>query len=233
MGTTTRWGLVYPERFDPPEGWLQLKALADGLEAVLGSALEVADTAARTALGTAIGVGGRGLVVLQVDTSQPYMWLGASWLALGGAGGGGGSSSRGRWRQTGTAQSIPNSADTVVRLDSDALTTPDITKITSGAGHGFRFERAGVLKGSASVRYATTTAVGVRHAHVVLGENADYLASGGGGDAGQPVPISLSIGPVDVAEDDVLSVRCFQGTGAPRNLEPNSGAWVHLELELT
>lgn len=236
MATTSRWGAPYPVKDDPPEGWLQIQSLAEFLDDELGHALELADAAERTALGTAIGSGGRGLIVLQVDTAQPYMWLGASWLALAAAagGGGGGAGSRGRWRQTGTAQPIPNAADTVVRFDSDGLTTPDITKITSGAGHGFRMERAGVLTGTANVRYATTTATGVRHAHVVIGDNADYLASGGGGEAGQPVPINLGFGPVDVAEDDVISVRCFQSTGAPRNLEPVSGAarWVHLEMEL-
>lgn len=233
MGDTSRWSLTYPEKTDRPEGWLQLKTLADDVEAALGKAYSVADTAARTALGTALGVAGRGFIALQVDTGQPYMWLGGSWLALGGAGGGGGVSSRGRWRQTGTAQSIPDSADTVVRFDADTLTTADIVKSTSGAGHAFTFQRAGVLRGSVTVRYATTTAAGVRDCHVVLGNNADYLASSGGAIAGQPRTHSMSIGPVDVADDAVLSVRCFQGTGAPRNLEPNAGAWVHMELELT
>jgi hypothetical protein len=119
-----------------------------------------------------------------------------------------------------------------VAFGSTARDTPDIVKGSLGAGHGFIFQRAGVLTGTATLRYATTTANGVRHAHVVLGDNAVYLGSGGGGEAGQPVPISMSFGPYDVAEDDVLSVRCFQGTGAPRSLEPNSGQWCHLELEL-
>lgn len=234
MADTARWGITYPTGDDPVNGWLQMQEIAEDVDGKLGRALEVADEAARTALGVAIGAGGRGLTVLQVDTGAPWMWLGSAWLALAGSsgGGGGGTGSLVRYRAA-SAQQIPNSTDTVVAFGTATATHPDITRTTVSAGHGFRFERAGVVSGVAHVRYATTTASGVRHAHVVLGDNADYLGSGGGGEAGQPVPAVVPFGPVPVAQDDVLSVRCFQGTGGTRNLEPATGGrWVHLAMEL-
>ncbi len=233
MSTTARWGVPYPEKYERPEGWLQLKAVADHLEANLGHALEVADTAERTALGTAIGSGGRGLLVLQVDTGQPYMWLGASWLAIGGSGGGGGggTGSRGRWAAS-SAQNVISGSSVVAAVGSDLESSPDWTKVTRDDGHGFRAQRAGVLSGALVLRYATTTASGVRDVHVRVG--TDYAGSSGGGAiAGQPRHHSVAILPRPIAEDDEVWVDLFNGTGGTRQLEPNGGQWVQLALELT
>jgi hypothetical protein len=234
MPVTTRWGVPYVSKDDPPEGWLQGQALAEFLEANLGHALEVDDEAERTALGTAIGAGGRGLLVLQVDTSQPWLWLGASWLAIagpgGGGGGGGGTVSRGRWAAS-SAQSVASGGSVVASFDSDVETSPDWVKVTRAEGHGFRAQRAGILRGALVLRYASTTASGVRDVHVRVG-TAYVGSSGGGAVAGQPRHHSVAILPTPIAEDDEVWVDLFQGTGAPRFLEPNGGQWVALSLEL-
>lgn len=231
MPITERWGLTSPDKDDPPEGWLQIQALSDDVEDALGKALSVADTAERTALGIAIGTGGKGLTVLQVDTGQPYMWLGASWLALSGAsGGGGGGSSRGRWAAT-TAQDIASGGSVVAAFGSDVETSDDWLKVTRGAGHGFRAQRAGVLRGALVLRYATTSVAGVRDVHVRV--DTDYVGSSGGGAvAGQPRHHSVAILPTPIDEDAEVWVDCFNGTGSTRQLEPNSGQWVQLSLEL-
>jgi hypothetical protein len=232
-----RWGLPAPDEDDPVEGWLQIAALRDDLEALLGSALRVPNAAARTALGVALGTGGARLLVVQDDTSQPYLWLGASWLALGGSGGGGGggggggTGTRGRWAAT-TAQDVASGGSVVAAFGSDLETSPDWSKVTRGAGHGFRAQRAGVVSGALNLRYATTTANGVRDVHVR--KNTDYVGSSGGSAvAGQPRHHSVAILPQPIAEDDEIWVDLFNGTGATRQLEPNGGQWVQLSLVLT
>lgn len=235
MPQTNRWGLTYPTENDPVLVWLDIQTLAENAEAALGRAFPVADEAARTALGVALGAPGAGFLVLQVDTGQPYMWLGATWLAVGGGGGGGGGDgalpSLGRWGGT-AAQAIPNADATVVSFPTEITATPDITRETASPGHKFVLQRAGRLSGSLVIRYATTTAAGVRDVHV-LANGTQYLGSSGGAVAGQPATHSVAIEPVDLAEDAEITVEAFQGTGSTRTLEPGAGSrWVRLTLEL-
>jgi len=231
---TDRWGLSYPSENDQAQGWLQIQDLAEDAEAALGRGFLVADETARTALGVALGVGGAGFTVLQVDTGQPYMWLGSAWIALGGGGGGGGGSalgSLGRWGGT-AAQPIPNADDTLVSFPTELVATPDIVRETAAPGHKFVLQRAGRLTGTLTLRYATTTAAGVRDVHV-LANGTDYLASSGGAVAGQPCTHSLAIDPVDLADGTEITVEAFQGTGSTRTLEPGTASrWVRLALEL-
>lgn len=233
MAVTERWDVPYPVKTDAPEGWVQLKTLADYLELNLGHALEVDDAAARTALGTAIGSGGRGLLVLQVDTSALYCWSGTVWLGPYGAGGGGGggAGSRGRWAAS-SAQNVITGESVVAAFGSDLEVSADWLKVTRGDGHGFRAQRAGILSGALVLRYATTTAAGVRDVHVR--KNSDYVGSSGGGAVqGQPRHHSVAILPQPIAEDDEVWVDLFNGTGGTRALEPNGGQWVQLSLVLT
>lgn len=238
MTDTTRWGLTYPGQDDTPEGWLQFGELAGDLDRALGRALPVADAAARTTLGAALTTSDRGLLVLQDDDDTWWGWTGAVWLQLagagsgggGGGGGGGGTSSRGRWAAN-TAQDVANATSVVARFGADLEASADWVKVTRGDGHGFRAQRAGVLRGALTLRYATTTASGVRDVHVRAG--TDYVGSSGGGAvAGQPRHHSVAIVPQPIAEDTEVWVDLFQGTGTTRQLEPNSGQWVRLTLEL-
>jgi hypothetical protein len=231
---TNLWALSYPGQNDQATGWLQLQDLAEDAEAALGRAYPVANAAARTALGVVLGVGRAGFLVLQVDTGAAWMWSGTVWLALagsgGGGGGGGGSVSRGRWAAS-TAQTIASGGSVVAAFGTDVETSPDWIKAVRAEGHGFRAQRAGVLRGALTLRFASTTASGVRDVHVRVG--TEYVGSSGGGAvAGQPRHHSVAILPTPIAEDDEVWVDCFNGTGAPRSLEPNGGQWVRLSLEL-
>jgi hypothetical protein len=232
---TDRWDISYPSEDDQATGWLQMQDIAEDVERSLGKAFPVANEAARTAIGVAIGTGGKGFTVLQEDTGQPYMWLGAAWLALGGSGGGGGGSgalpSLGRWGGT-AAQSIPNADDTIVSFPSELVATADIVRATAAPGHKFVLQRAGRLSGVLTLRYATTTASGVRDVHV-LANGSTYIGSSGGAIPGQPRTHSVAIDPVDLASGTEITVECFQGTGSTRVLEPGTASrWVRLALEL-
>lgn len=234
MPDTDRWDLSYPTESDQATGWLQIQDLAEDVERALGKAFPVANDAARTALGVALGVGGAGFLVLQEDTDAPWIWTGAVWLALagsGGGGGGGGTGSLGRWGGT-AAQPIPNAAGTIVSFPTEIVAHADIVRETAAPGHKFVLQRAGRLSGSLTLRYATTTAAGVRDVHV-LANGTDYLGSSGGAVAGQPATHSVSIDPVDLADGTEITVEAFQGTGGTRTLEPGAGSrWVRLSLEL-
>ena len=230
---TGRWALEYPGRDDRPEGWLQFESLAGDVDAALGRALPVADAAARTALAATLTTGDRGLIVLQEDTDAWYGWTGSVFtsLASGGVGGGGGGvGSRGRWAAT-SAQDIANGVSVVAAFGVDLESSADFVKATKGNGHGFTTQRAGILRGALTLRYASTSASGVRDVHVRAG-TAYVGSSGGGAVAGQNRHHSVAIIPTPVADDTEIWVDCFNGTGATRQLEPNGGAWVQLALEL-
>lgn len=235
MPNTDRWDLSYPGENDQATGWLQLQDLAEDVERSLGRAFPVANDAARTALGLALGSGGAGFLVLQEDTDAPWIWTGAAWLALagssGGGGGGGALGSLGRWGGT-AEQAIPNADDTYVSFPSELAATPDIVRETLAPGHKFVLQRAGRLSGVLTLRYKTTTAAGVRDVHVIA-NGSQYLGSSGGAVAGQPATHSVAIDPVDLADGTEITVEAFQGTGGTRTLEPGAGSrWVRLALEL-
>lgn len=234
MATTPRWGLDYPASTDRPEGWTQLAALALDADGALGRALPVADAAARTALGATLDTTDRGLFVLQDDTDTWWGWTGSAWVQMagagGGGGGGGGAGGRGRWAAT-VAQDIATGTSVVAAFGADLESSTDWVKATRAEGHGFRAQRAGVLRGALTLRYASTTAAGVRDVHVRV--DSGYVGSSGGGAvAGQNRHHSVAILPTPVASGAEVWVDCFNGTGATRQLEPNGGAWVQLALEL-
>lgn len=237
MPNTPLWAITYPTESDQAAGWLQMQDIAEDLERVAGTAYKVANEAARTALGVLLGAGRDGFLVLQVDTGQFYGWLGAAWVALGGGGGGGGGgdgalASLGRWGGT-AAQSIPNADAAIVSFPSVLQATADIDRVASGSGHKFVLQRPGRLRGTLTLRYATTSAAGVRDVHV-LANGTQYLGSSGGAVAGQPATHNVAIEPVDLADNTEITVEAFQGTGSPRVLEPGAGSrWVRLALELT
>lgn len=233
-GVTPRWGIEYPSRDDPPEGWNQLQAQAVDLDALLGRALPVADAAARTALGATLTTGDRGLIVLEDSTDSWYGWTGAVWVSLagagGGGGGGGGAVGRGRYAASG-AQTVATGVSVVAAFGSDLETSADFVKAVKAEGHGFTTARAGVLRGALTLRYASTTDSGVRDVHVRAG--TDYIGSSGGGAvAGQNRQHSIAILPTPLPIHTEIWVDLFNGTGAPRQLEPNGGQWVKLSLEL-
>lgn len=235
MPNTPLWAATYPTENDQAVGWLQLQDLAEDLERVAGMAYKVANEAARVALGVALGAGRDGFLALQVDSGQFYGWLGAAWVALGGTGGGGGGGgalpSLGRWGGT-ASQPIPNADGTIVSFPTELAATPDIVRETEAPGHKFVLQRAGRLSGSLTLRYATTTAAGVRDVHV-LANGSQYLGSSGGAVAGQPATHNVAIDPVDLADNTEITVEAFQGTGSTRTLEPGAGSrWVRLSLEL-
>jgi hypothetical protein len=235
MATTARWALEFQSLDELPDGATLGEELAGDVDAALGRALPVADAAARAALVATLDVGDRGLWILQDDTDAIYLWTGALTLGPFSAGGAGGTlGSLGRWAAS-SAQPIPNNDDQAVLFATDLATTPDIVRSTVGGGSAFTLQRAGRLSGAATVRYATTTAGGVRDVHVIatVGGSPTYLGSSGGAVTGQPATHNIAVHPVDLPDDAVITVECFQGTGAPRNLEPGTGGrWVQLALEL-
>lgn len=225
MATTTRWALPYPVETDEPDGAGQMQALAEALDGHLGKAIPIANAAARPASPT------RGLIVHQDDDDGFYGYTGSLWTPLSGSsGGGGGSTASAHYTAGSTAQSIPTTADTVVAFgtegDADAL----VTRAVQDAGHVFTLESAGIWAISTTVRYATNPAGGER-AVSLRTVGGLTLAHAGGAQPGLPATYSLACTRY-LAEDTQIIVVCYQGTGAGRLLEPNSGAWVQISLAL-
>jgi hypothetical protein len=239
MGTTDRFDLTYPEQLDEPDGPAQIQALAEDVEGWLSRAFRVANASARATLGTALGSAGYGFLVIETDTKLPYMWNGTTWLGLTGSGGGGGGGAAGGATFTQTsAQSIPNTASgpgTIVSLPGGSAGSL-IERTAQGSGHKFELLASGLWSADAQVRIATTSTAGEVSAAIRYdpagGSNFDRsLAIDGGRREG--LARTLQPGKRRYLEaGTTLAVFVYNGTGSTRQLEPNAGDWVNLDLWL-
>jgi hypothetical protein len=239
MGTTDRFDLAYPEGLDEPDGPAQIQALAEDVENWLARAYPVADASARTTLGTALGTGGRGFSVIEIDTGAPYMWTGTTWVSLsGGSGGGGGGGEDGydggHFEQT-SAQSIPNTTSgpgTVLSLPNG--TGSQITRTVEGSGHKFELLASGVWACGAGVRVTSTSTAGevsaMIRANLPAATGFDtVVAADGGRREGLPRTLEPSRSRY-LPAGTTLAVFIYNGTGGTRTLEPDDGEWCNLDL---
>lgn len=201
---TTNFSWPVPELTDEPDGPGQIGALADAVDSDLQELTEAVE-------------------------------------ALPG-GGGGGSADGGRFVAT-TAQAIPATSSgpgTAVAFPSAGANMPgaatQVTREVSGVGHRFVLGSDGLWSAHATIRLAAHSAAGEVSAGIWcdLAGGTDYtfnVAHDGGRREG--LPRTLTPGAETyLPEGAALIVYVFNGTGGERQLEPSSGAWVHLDLWL-
>lgn len=234
MGQTDRFDLRYPEQGDEVDVPTDLSELAEDVEDWLSRLFEATSTTRPAGVPA-------GFMIRETDTGEVRVYNGSTWVLVGGAAGGGGGAflGGGLWRAA-SSQSIPNTSSgpgTIVAFGTAVGTPTLITRTTQGAGHMFELESAGLLTGVVTGRWTTTTTAGVRDLSVWCdragGTAFDESLShdGGGTVAGQPKGRSLPISRY-LPAGTTLVVYAYNGTGATRTLEHNSGQWVSIDLNL-
>lgn len=230
MGTTT-YGLPYPEQTDEVDVPTDMGELATAADARLYRALARTSTTRPTLVS-----GDRGFLVDESDTGNLVRWNGTTWVTIGSNTGdpedpGDGATVGGRWTAGSTAQSIPNADDTEVAFGTAVGTPSGVTRTALGAGHRFTVASTRLWAVYATVRFATTPTAGEKAVGIWYGSPGydDNIAHAGGTREGIPATYSLgSVLPLAAGTDIV--VLAWNGTGSPKNLEPNAGAWVHLDI---
>jgi hypothetical protein len=111
-----------------------------------------------------------------------------------------------------------------------------VTRSTEGAGHKFEVLTSGVWACSATVRVQSAATAG----EISVGIWADLDGVGGfdhnvAHDGARREGLARTLNPAATTylpSGCELVVYVFNGTGTTRTLEPNAGAWVHLDLWL-
>jgi hypothetical protein len=206
MAATANYGWPVPELSDEPDGRAQITALAVAADADLK---ELADAVAE--LGGDVG---------PVDPDP------APTDATGG-----------RFVNTGP-QNIPPTTSgpgTLAAFPGTGANTPAPTDVTSASGGTiFTLTKGGVWWCGADVRIANAAAAGEMSLNIRAdpagGTNYSLtIASDGGKREG--VPRSLDAGQATyLPQGTKVVVHVYNGTGSQRVTEPDSGAWVHLDL---
>lgn len=200
MGTTAR-GYEYPSIVDEPNVPAHLQALAEDVDADVQALADAIEE-----------LGG-----------DP------------GGGGGGGDAVGGTFVATGSGQLIPNttSGPGTVCAFGDQLDEPTgITRTAEGQGHKFELLSSGLWAAGATIRVQSAAAAGEFSANVRYGTSAfdKVLAADGGRREGLPRTLNPSSPARYLPAGTKLLVHLFNGTGSQRTLEPNSGAWVQLDI---
>lgn len=235
MGQTDLWDIRYPETTDENDVPTDMAEMAADIESGLGRAFEC--TAATRPTGVPSG-----FIIRETDTGDWLGYSGVGWVALSASGvGGGGSTGGGRHSAGGVAQSIPNTTSgpgTVLALgtaETAPLASTLLTRTVEGAGHKFELGGSGMWACGATVRAASSTAAGELSADIVAdidGGGYDLvIAKDGSKREGLPRTLCPSRTLYLPSGTKVL-VYIYNGTGTARTLEPNAGAWVHLDLWL-
>lgn len=229
MGATT-YGFPFPEQTDEVDVPTDVEALATAANNRAYRALARTSSTRPT-----LTADDRGFLVDESDTGTLVRWNGTTWVAIGSSDGGGGgdpgTTVGGRWSAGNTAQSIPNAADTPVAFGTTVGDSDGVTRATQGSGHKFTVGSSRLWAVHATVRFATTVAAGERAVGLWYG-SPDYdnnIAHAGGSREGLPATYTIgNVLPLDEGTDIV--VLAWNGTGTARNLEPNAGAWVHIDI---
>lgn len=203
MGTTTNYAWPYPESTDEPDGAAQIRALA-------------------------------------IATDADVKALADDVAALPGGGGGGGATGDGGTWRAASSQSIPATVSgpgTPVLLGTADGTPTGVTTGVQSPGTRFVVDSAGLWVGTFIGRWTTTTTGGVRDFGVYVDlaggtTYADALSSPNPQTVtGQAKGGAYSFSRY-LPEGAAIVVFAYNGTGAPRTLEHNSGQWVALDLWL-
>jgi hypothetical protein len=164
-----------------------------------------------------------GLLIVESDTGMTAIYSGSNWRYLAPTGE---VNTSGEYNQSGT-QSAANAAGTIVAWGNISTATPLVTRGTSGAGHSFTLNRAGVWTVSYSLR--TDSGTGERHATIndAVGECAAASYTGTG-----VAQLNVNLTRY-FSSGTVITCQLFQSTGATRTIQGSNGqtrlhiSWIH------
>jgi hypothetical protein len=206
LGSTSRFGLEYPDLTDAPNGPAQIQGLADDVDGWLCRAFRC------TSSSRPAGVP-NDFLIRETDTGNIYIWTGSAWAQVNGAasggGGGGGTTTAATVSATfaaTTAQSISPSTDVVVAFGVEQAADPLITRSTNGAGHKFTVAQTRLRTGSGAV----------------LAKAGDPVIDG-------PYTRNLSVTRKFTA-GTAFSVIARHNAAASIPLEPQSGDYCHIDI---
>ena len=230
MGSTSRFGLSYPELTDAPNGPAQMQELASDVDGWLCRAYRCTSTSRPSGVPN-------DFLIRESDTGNVLIWTGSAWSQVtgtvtGGGGGGGGGTSliatiSATYAAT-SAQSIPSGADTVVAFGVEQQADPAVTRSTSGAGHKFTLAQTRLWVITATVRYAQN-AVGGRTFDLQTGAGAVLAKASGPVDTDAPWTANLSVARKLAAGTTVQVVARHNSTSSVP-LEPSGGSYVHIDI---
>lgn len=206
MATTSRFGLRYQGLNEAPNGPLLGEFLATDVEGWLSRAFPCLSTARPAGVGD-------GFLIRETDTGLVQIWNagGSTWVPIGGGGGGGAAYAavEGQWTPS-SAQSIGTS-DTVVAFGTTEITSPIITRSTSGAGHKFTLTEAGFYQISVTGRFSAGLA-GRRFMEVRNGaQTARFVSEGFTVDDGDTATVNLGVGKRFAAGAEICVIATQSG----------------------
>lgn len=230
MGSTSRFGLDYPDLTDAPNGPAQLQALAEGVEGWLCRAYRCTSSTRPSGVPN-------DFLIRETDTGNVLIWTGSAWSQVnggtttgGGGGGGGGTSLLSTISATfaaTTTQSISPTTDVVVAFGVEQQADSAVTRSTSGSGHKFTLAQTRLWTITATVRFADATGGG-RTFELRTGSGA-VLAKAGDPTVNGPYTRNL-VCARKLAAGTTVQVIARHDSGSAVPLEPASGSFVHIDL---
>lgn len=229
MGSTTRFGLSFPELTDAPNGPEQMRQLAQDTDLRLSRAF-------RCTSGTRPSGVPDDFIIRESDTGNIYIWTGSAWSQVAGSvssggGGGGGTPAVGTVSVTyaaTTAQPIATSSDVVVAFGVAQTTSSEVTRSTFGAGHQFMLSQTRLWIISATLRFAQN-ATGGRTFELRTGGGTVLAKESGPQNTDAPYTAAMSVARALPSGTTVHAVA-RHNAGTSLALEPSSGAYVHIDI---
>lgn len=232
MGSTTRFGLAYPELTDAPNGPAQLRELADDVDGLLSRLYRC--TSSTRPLSPP-----NDFVIRETDTGNVMVWTGSAWSQVngtitgggtGGTGGGGGTSlistASATYAAT-SAQPISAQSDVVVAFGVELVGDGAVVRSTQGAGHKFTLGQTRLWTVSATVRFAQN-GTGGRTFEIRAGES---VLAKVGADAPVNTPYTENLSATRrLAAGTAVTVIARHNAGGGLALDPSGGSYVHIDL---
>lgn len=131
-----------------------------------------------------------------------------------------------------SAQSIPNTADTLVAFDGEAEAHPYISRIAQGAGHRFTFQKSGIWAVTTTTRFVGGGGAGERYSALVSNNygSAGVITADGGYNGSAPETHNLSYTGYFPA-GSYVEASVWQNSGAALDLE-GSPIWKNITFAL-
>jgi hypothetical protein len=232
LGTTSRFGLHYPDLTDAPHGPAQLQQLADDADTWLCRAFRCTSTTRPAGVPD-------DFIIRESDTGNIMIWTGSTWAQINGtvsSGGGGGGTGGGTslistisatYAAT-SAQTIPTSTDTVVAFGVEQVADSAVTRSTSGSGHRFTLAQNRLWTVSFTGRFPTNTDTGgrtfeIRAGSTVLAKAGTQTPTDNAWTANLSVTRKLAAGTA-------ITVIARHSAGTSLPLEPSGGSYLHIDI---
>lgn len=166
-----------------------------------------------------------GQIIRESDTGMTAIYDGSTWRYL--TADGTGTVRTDVEFNASVAQTLANSTNTVLAFGTDNLTSSLVTKATSGAGHQFTLNRAGVWSINCTLRYVAS--VNARETYVEINGSLGVLGAQSVV-TNVNVATTLNVGLVKAfSAGVVLEINGFQSSGGNLNTDPTAG-WTRLNL---